>query len=522
MQDIVDQLTGYLKGIWNKRWYAMLIAWIICVIGWGMVYKLPDQYESDAKIYIDTDSLLKPLLKGLTVQTNVSQEIKLMVKTLLTRPNVEKIIRLSDLDLQVENELEYDELVEKLQKQIKFEKASRTRENLYNLSYKNVDPTLAQVVLQSVLTVFVENTIGQSKDDSVSATKFINKQLDDYEKRLSGSENNLKLFKQKNRDVLPSSLGDYYSRMENAKNFLKSAELELREIQRRKRAQQGELNQLINNLKSAVNDDNHLLETTYDARIEKLTLELDDNLLKYTDNHPSIKSLTRVLHDLEEKRLLELKTLRDSTKSGGSALNQNPIYQELKIQLGESNSQISSLQARVEEYKKRYDELESKIDQIPEIEAQLTALNRDYDITKKKYEELLERREAATISGNVDKTADGVQFNIIEQPRVSNKPVGPKRILISSLILLLGIGSGIGFAFLLSQLKPVFNSARELENFVGLPLLGSVSAITSVGQRGRRALLITSYLSLFVMLLLVYALIVFWYKGIFDKLLAWF
>ncbi len=521
MQDIFVQLMSYLKGIWNKRWYAMIITWIVCVIGWGIVYKLPDQYESTAKIYIDTDSLLKPLLKGLTVQTNVSQEVKLMVKTLLTRPNVEKIIRLSDLDLQVQDEFEYDALVKALQKGIQFKKEGRTRANLYHLSYKNIDPIRAQLVLQSVLTVFVENTIGQSKDDSISASKFINKQLDDYEKRLLTAENNLKQFKQKNMDVLPSSIGNYYSRIVNAKNRLKQAELELRELQRRKRALREELSQLRNTLKSASQDNSLLLETSYDFRIEKLNAELDEQLLKYTDNHPTIKSLTRVLKDLHAKRLIELKMLQVSASTDGAALNQNPVYQELKIQFGETNTQISSMEVRVEEYRERYDELENMIDHIPEIEAQLTSLNRDYDITKDKYEELLERRESATISGEVDKTTDAVQFNIIEQPRVANKPVGPKRKLLSSLVLFLGIGGGIGFAFLLSQLKPVFSSARELEEFAGLPLLGSVSAITSVGQQKRRALLIMSYMSLLFILLLVYALIMSWYMGVFEKLLTW-
>ncbi len=134
MQEIIEQLLGYLKGIWNKRWYAMAVAWMICIVGWTMIYKMPDVYETKAKIYIDTQSLLRPLLKGLTVQTNINQQIQLMVRTLLSRPNVEKIIRLADLDLHTNNQEEFDALVKKLQKEIKFEKAGRAQ-NLYNLLY---------------------------------------------------------------------------------------------------------------------------------------------------------------------------------------------------------------------------------------------------------------------------------------------------------------------------------------------------------------------------------------------------
>ena len=153
MQELIEQLLGYLKGIWNNRWYAMAIAWIVCIVGWAVIYKLPDQYETRAKIYIDTQSLLRPLLRGLTVQTNINQQIKLMVRTLLSRPNVEKIIRLADLDLHTNNQEEFDELVKKLQKEIKFKKSGRG-ENLYDLLYVDSDKELGQEVLQAVITGF--------------------------------------------------------------------------------------------------------------------------------------------------------------------------------------------------------------------------------------------------------------------------------------------------------------------------------------------------------------------------------
>ena len=119
----------------------------------------------------------------------------------------------------------------------------------------------------------------------------------------------------------------------------------------------------------------------------------------------------------------------------------------LKIKLANTNSQIGALKVRVEEYNKRFDELSRLVDEIPEIEAQYSALNRDYDITKSKYADLLSRRESATISESVNKTTDGVQFNVVEPPRVGLKPIGPNRILLSSIIIVLGLAAGIAFAF---------------------------------------------------------------------------
>ncbi len=514
MQEIIEQLLGYLKGIWNYRWYAMAIAWIVCIVGWAVIYKMPDQYETRAKIYIDTQSLLKPLLRGLAVQTNIDQQIRLMVRTLLSRPNVEKIIRLADLDLHTNNQEEFDQLVKKLQKEIKFKKAGRGA-NLYELLYVDSDKELGQEVLQAVITVFIENSIGETRDDSQSAKVFLNKQIKLYEKRLVEAETRLKDFKQKNVGMLPSSGKDYYSRMQQAKARLNQAELALREAERQKEALEAEIEGEVPSF--GLGSRRSLVEgfsTPYDARIESMEKNLDDLLLQYTEKHPDVISVRRVLANLRSKQAKEQAKMKVElgTDAGSYELNKNPVFQQLKINLGQITAQIATLKVRVEEYKKQYEQLQKMVNTIPEIEAQLKALNRDYAITKKQYNEFLERRESAAISESVEQTTDSVQFKVIEAPRVEPKPVGPKRILLSSLVLLAGLGIGVGIAFVISQIKPVVLSGRELSRMTGLPLLGSISAITSPVQRKRRSILVMSYVSLLLVLLAVYGLLVTWYS----------
>ncbi len=513
MQEIIEQLLGYLKGIWNNRWYAMATAWLICVIGWAVIYKMPDQYETKAKIYIDTQSLLKPLLRGLTVQTNINQQIRLMVRTLLSRPNVEKIIRLADLDLNTNSKEEFDELVKKLQKEIKFKKAGRGA-NLYDLLYADSDKKLGQEVLQSVITVFIENSIGETRDDSQSARKFLNKQIKLYEKRLVEAENRLKDFKQKNVGMLPSSGKDYYSRMQHAKQRLNEAELALKEAERQKEALQAEIEGEVPSFglgtkRSMIEE----MRTPYDARIESMEKNLDDLLLQFTEKHPDVISVRRVLASLKRKQAKALAEMKaEMGEDGNYELNENPVFQQLKINLGQITAKVATLKVRVEEYQKQYQKLNVMVNTIPEIEAQLKALNRDYKITKKQYDAFLSRRESAAISESVEQTTDSVQFKVIEAPRVEPEPVGPKRILLSSIILLAGLGIGVGVAFVISQVKPVVLSGRELSNMTGLPLLGSVSAITSPVQRKRRSLLVLSYVSLLLVLFAMYGLLVTWYS----------
>ena len=99
MRELYEQLLTYLTGTWRYRWFIMLIAWLVCIVGWGYVYQLPDKYRASARVHVDTKSMLTPLLRGLTVGANKGQQVQLVKRTLLSRPNLEKLARMTDLDL---------------------------------------------------------------------------------------------------------------------------------------------------------------------------------------------------------------------------------------------------------------------------------------------------------------------------------------------------------------------------------------------------------------------------------------
>ena len=100
--------------MWKFRWPAIVVAWVVAAIGVMVVWRIPDQYEAAARIYVDTDSILKPLMTGLAVQPNVEQQINMLSRTLLSRPNIEKLIRMADLDLKNQSKNDQEALVERL------------------------------------------------------------------------------------------------------------------------------------------------------------------------------------------------------------------------------------------------------------------------------------------------------------------------------------------------------------------------------------------------------------------------
>nr|MBL0710374.1 chain length determinant family protein [Colwellia sp.] len=490
--------------------YIIIASWLICPIGWIAVSSMPDVYESKARIYADTQSILAPLLKGLTVQTNPDIQINLMIKTLLSRSNLERISRMTDMDIQAETPKQYEELIKNLKENIEIVKA-RGRDNIFTISFEDESPEMAKNVVQSALTVFIENTLGENRTDANSAQKFLKSQIDEYENRLANAEGRLTDFKQKYSNLLPDQYGGYYNKLNIAKEQLQTIELSLKEAKTQLKSAQAQLSTAPTSTNSAKNkiQTSNSIKTSYDDRIAELELTLDSLQLRYTDQHPDVTEAKRRLKHLEALRSQEIDDYLNTTNTeGGSAFitSQNPVIQQLQIQVNQYENQVALITVRANDYRLKVKDLENKIHVLPEIEAELVALNRGYEITKKKYEELLNRQETAQLAQQADETTNKIQFKVIDPPRAATTPSGPKHILLLIIITFIGFGVGVGLSLLLSQLYPVATSTAQLSRATGVPVFGVVSANVNLGlqkwQKRKTIIFIISNLFLFMMLIM--------------------
>ena len=503
MHDVFSQFLTYLRGVWRRRWYAVVVAWLVCLVGWTIVHRLPDQYEARARVYVDTQSILRPLLSGLTVTPNVDQTINMMTRTLASRPNLEKVARMTDLDLTAKDTAQMEALLDGLAANIKLEGGSR--DNLYTISYQNADPELAKRVVQSLLTLYVEGSLGGKRKDVDSARRFLDEQIHIYEQRLVSAENSLKEFKQKNLGFMPSEGSTYLDRLRETNSALSQAQLSLREAETRR-----------DSLKRQLSGDEPVMvaETVagianpeIDGRIQELQKKLDGLRLTYTEKHPDIVATRRIIEDLEKEKA---EGAKKNPVVASSGFGQSPYFQQLSLSLAEAEANVASLRARVGEFQARLDSLRAAADRVPQIEADLTQLSRDYDVNKKNYETLLARRETAQISEDMGEKTDVVDFKIIDPPRAPSAPSWPNRPLLISMVLLAGLGAGILLAFIVSQLRKTVDDRQGLREFTGLPLLGAVSMMWSPQQQKKRRKGLIAYLFAFGSLLGAYAFVLAW------------
>ena len=195
MEEVIHQVMTALRGMWRRRWIGLAVAWAVAVIGAVVLLRIPDRYEATARVFVDTQTVLKPLMSGLAVQPNVDEQIGMLARTLIARPNIEKIMRSADLDVTVTNQIDKDKLVDKLMSRIRF--TGSGRENIYSISYQDESPDRAKRVVQDLLSLFVESGVGNKRRDSEGARRFIDEQIKGYEKKLEEAENRVKEFKLK-------------------------------------------------------------------------------------------------------------------------------------------------------------------------------------------------------------------------------------------------------------------------------------------------------------------------------------
>lgn len=513
MNEAFEQVFGYARGIWRRRWLVLIVAWTIAAIGWVWVYLMENQYQAQARVYVDTQSMLRPLLSGLAVQPNVEQQVSMMTRTIASRPNLEKVARMTDLDLRAKTPQQQESLYNGLAAGIKLQ--GTERENLYTISYQHSNPDLAKRIVQALLTIFTENALGSTRKAISSSQQFIDEQLKAYEAKLLEKEKELEDFKRRNVGSMPGQGGDYYAKLNEINVALEQAKLQLDESENRKK----QLEQQLEDQEEVLVTPSPGMMTTptasaLDGRISALQNQLDSLRLRYTDMHPEITRTKQLIARLQEQKKQEEDSAAKQITSNSVGIKaQNPVYQQLSIAIAEADANMASLKARVGQIQKKRAELMGSADRIPRIESEYTQLMRDYGIFQKNYQDLLNRRETAVLSGEVESKTDAVEFRVIDPPRVPTKPVAPNRPLLVAAVPFGGIGAGLAIAFLLGQLRPTVENRRQLRELTNYPLLGMVTKTETDKmrrkQRRNNLLFVTGSSAMLVALLaqLIYYLV---------------
>ncbi|WP_411817680.1 XrtA system polysaccharide chain length determinant [Hyphococcus sp. DH-69] len=441
-----------LNGLWRRRWLIVAVTWLTALAGWFAVWLIPDQYESRAQVFVQTETILEPVLTGFTARPDYSRRVEVMRLQLLTRPNVEEIILRAGLDKTIEAKTPIERRA-KMQGMVDWVageiEIQSPRDMYFIISYRNGDPKVARAVVDAVLNLLIEQDLGASLTESEAARRRLDLQVEEFEEKLTDNERRVAAFRSEHALELGATLGTNRQHEQKENELTRTSD----ELERTK----GRV-LTIQNLLSATP------RRASGGELDRLKVELAGLRSQYEENHPDIRGVLARIEELEKD---------------GDSLSLNPEYVRLQSELRVARDAVVALEARETRLIEELNALDAAHGQAPAVEAELRQIVREYEQTQKTYEELLARRDRLNLTRNLGAAGRGVEYQVFEYPTETLIPSDPPRFLLILGVIIIAAGAGTAAALALVLIDKSYTQASELQEAFGLPVLGALSEVPS-------------------------------------------
>lgn len=476
MNGIYEEIRIALHAIWQRRWLALAVAWGVAVLGWLVIALIPNSYTSQARIYVQQESVLSNSV-GVT---NREQRAALerIRQTLASTGNLEQVVRQTDLAQQATTDAQVRSLASQLRENITVAAQQDPNSfgqpgNMFEISTSWDGPGLAQQINQKLIDVFVEENLAGSRAEATQSVEFLDRQITERETRLQQMEERRANFERELSGSLPG-VGTITQRMDQARSEMQNIEGDLAAAQSSLNTVQAQL--------GATSPTSSVPGTFVpgggNARLNALQAQLADVQARgWTDQHPDVVALRS-----------QISRARAQGGSGGGgrrvggATSANPLYTSLRSMLADRQATVAALTARRDQLRTGLDQIEHQRRTNPGALAEQQQLDRDYLALQTQYNQLVADRERVRLRGEVVTETDSNTFRVIDPPSMPSAPAAPNRPLLLILVLIAAIAIGIGAAFAQGQMKTTYPTARRLGIGTGLPVLGAISDIVNPTQ----------------------------------------
>ncbi|WP_287979797.1 XrtA system polysaccharide chain length determinant [Sphingomonas sp.] len=471
MNGIYDEARLALHAIWTRRWLALAVAWGVCVLGWFFVSQMPSRYESRARVFVQMQSILPPTMDAPAGQAQ--QDVDTVRQTLISAVNLEKVVRGTDLANTVSSDRDVADRVAGLAQAIKVESQQN---NLFQITTTAASPKLAKAITQKLIDIFVEQNLGRDRSQTSQSLDFLNKQLQQLQGQLNDAEAKRADFQNRYLGALPGS-GTVSDRIGAARSQMAQVDSDLAAAQSSVAAVQGQMAGTPQTIPGPGGTTGGPARAALAAVQGQLA---DARARGYTDQHPDVIALKRQLAAAQA-------AARGEPTGAAGGGTPNPLYLSLQSMLAEKQSTLASLRMRKAQLQGDLDQLNAKIAGDPAVAAEQGQIDRDYQVLKAQYDQLLAQRQQIAMRGQAQTQTDSIKFSVIDPPTLPRTPVAPNRMLLLTSVLIVGLAAGVAAAFLLGQLRATFATATRLEKATGMPVIGSIGEVVTRIQADHRA-----------------------------------
>ncbi len=474
MGGIIEEIRIALHAIWTRRWLGLAVAWAVCIAGWLVVSQMPSKYESHARVFVQLNNVL-PAGVDPSQASDAARDVDTVRQTLTSAVSLEKVERGTDLAQTVSSDRDVADRVGGLQNAIKI---VAQQDNLFEITTTAATPRLATQITQKLIDLFVETNLSEDRNQSSQAITFLDGQLDALGRKLQDAEGKRADFQNRYLGALPGT-GSIADRIGAARTQMSQVDGDLAAAQSSLAAISGQMA----GTQRSVPGGGGIAPGVGPARARLALVQgqlADARARGFTDSHPDVVALKQQLAQAQAA------ARNEPVAAGADGSVPNPAYLSLQAMLADKQSAVAALQMRKRQLQGDLDLLNSKLAGDPEVAAEQGDIDRNYDVLKQQYDQLLAQREQVKLRSSAQSQTDAVKFSVIDPPTVPRTPTAPNRPLLLTGVLLAGLAAGIGAAFAIGRVQATFATAQRLEKATGIAVIGSIGEMVTRAQAERR------------------------------------
>ena len=458
-QNSFPELFKFFHQLYKRRYIFLLVTTLVMGVAVVSSYFIPKKYKADSTVFVE-ENMIKELVKGMAVTTDMSDRIKVIRYTLLSRDLISQVLKEIDVDLNIKNDRQLQDLISDLQRRTEISIRSG---DLFIISITDANANFAQQYINKLVSKYVEENIAAKRDETYGANRFIDEQLVLFKGKLDKAEDAIIEYRKQFGIFSTSDESGMLSDIKGYEREIENIELTLNTMQAR-------VKQLREQLKTVPPMISLLSEKQKESHLMQLQQKINQLLVTYTNDYPEVLKLRAEIEALES-RGENGDPLAESTMTAV-----NPLFQELQQQIFDSQAEMSALTARRAKLSEFRGTREVDLQNVPETKKKLAVLIQERDSYKNIYEQLLFRLGQSEVSKQMELGDKTTTFRIVDPAVLAKRPASPDMVKMILLAILAGFGSGVGVVLLLEKVDGSVQDIHQIRE-LGLVVLATIPRI---------------------------------------------
>lgn len=477
----------YVNILRRRKWLIILpVIAITTAVAW-VVYRLPNVYESTTLIVVKPSNLPAGMVPTIT-EESMTRQLTSISQVVSSRSSLEPLVEKYGL---YSSERARGEAMETVMNtmhndiNVTVNTSRNDITNGFNISFRYRDPKLAQAITSELASKYISQQANESVQSHNAAKIFFDNQVKQAEEALAQVDKQRVEFMSNNVGKLPSEATGLFNQLSGLREEQKALMTEIGRLQDRRAAQSNQLillqqqnETMIEDAASTLTDPKTTLAwSTLVSRKAALEGELTRLKQEFKEKHPDVIAKQKEIDQVKEEMDQQIAEWKEKTKEKQKKLGERPsltvagVKQEINMIEGE----IARQQKALAENEKQIGLIVERINNVPGVEVALGAIERDYATKKGALDQLLQQQQRISLGADAASQQQGEGIEVIDPANLPAEPVAPKRLMLSSLGLAVGLGLGLLMVGIFEgpRLLTIQNS-EDVRHYTGLPVLLSV------------------------------------------------